>query len=152
MTAPTADVDRVRSLAHRAEIVDVAVRYATALDRRDWSLLRTCFTADATVDYEGMAPVVGRDAVVEVCRGALEELDASQHLLGNHSVELTGDTARAECYLQAQHVRRGLVDGETYIVAGTYSDRLTRGEDGWRIEHRRLTVSWTDGNAAVLAP
>ena len=66
--------------------------------------------------------------------------------------EVTGDTARAACALQAQHVRRGPVAAEPYIVAGTYSDRLTRGDAGWRIEHRRLTVSWTDGNAAVLAP
>jgi hypothetical protein len=45
----------------------------------------------------------GREAIVERCQLALGGLDSSQHLLGNHWVEVDGDTARAGCYLHAQH-------------------------------------------------
>ena len=62
----------------------------------------------------------------------------------------TATPARSECYLQAQHVRLGTPGGDTTIVAGTYADRLQRQPDGWKITHRRLTVTWTDGNSAVL--
>jgi len=147
--SPEASAAVVDALVDRAEIAALSVRYATALDRREWSLLRSCFATDAIVEYEGMPPIHGLDAVIDVCKSALDRLDASQHLIGNQVVELDGDLARPECYLQAQHVRRDL-DG-TYIVAGTYSDLLRREPAGWRIVHRRLAVTWTDGNRAVLA-
>ena len=85
------------------------------------------------------------------CRAALEPLDASQHLLGNHVVTVDGDEARSQCYLQAQHVRSGTPGGDNYIIAGTYTDELRRGTDGWKIARRRLTVTWTSGNPTVLA-
>ncbi len=35
----------LKHLVDRAEISDVVHRYATAIDRRDWALLESCFTA-----------------------------------------------------------------------------------------------------------
>ena len=82
---PSTDVDVVR-LADTAAVVDVCVRNARALDGRDWELLATCFADDVVVEFEGVEPLHGPAAVVDVCRAALEPLDASQHLLGNHHV------------------------------------------------------------------
>jgi hypothetical protein len=39
------------SIEDRTAIVDVVYRYATAIDERDWSLLRTCWADDAVTDY-----------------------------------------------------------------------------------------------------
>lgn len=136
--------------ADAAAVVDVCVRYARALDRRDWELLATCFDDDAVVEYSGMEPITGVATVVAVCRQALEPLDVSQHLLGNHHVEIDGDRARSECYLHAQHVRTALAPADKFVVAGTYVDTLHRRDDGWRIGRRRLEIAWTDGNPAVL--
>jgi 3-phenylpropionate/cinnamic acid dioxygenase small subunit len=141
----------VQALVDKAEIIDLCMRYATALDGRQWDLLASCFESDATVDYEGLEPIAGVDALVAVCRGVLEPLDATQHLLGNYVVAIDGDHATSQCYLQAQHVRSGTPGGDNYIIAGTYSDTLRRGPDGWKIASRRLTVTWTSGNPAVLA-
>lgn len=140
----------VQGLADRAEIIDLCVRYARALDSRDWALLSTCFDPHVSVQYGGLGPIEGFEAVEKVCRDALEPLAASQHLLGNFSVEVDGDDASCECYLQAQHVRPGLPGGDKYIVAGRYTDRLQRRPTGWRITQRKLDVVWTDGNSAVL--
>ncbi len=35
----------------RQDIAEVLVRYATGIDRRDWALLRSCFTDDCEADY-----------------------------------------------------------------------------------------------------
>ncbi len=148
-TLPRAD--ELTTLLDRQAVVDVCVRYATALDRRDWDLLRTCFTPDAEGDYAGIGALHGYQELEDVCRRALEPLAASQHLLGNFAVDVVGDEATAASYFQAQHVKPGTPGGDNYIVAGTYDDRHVRIEHGWRIAHRRLTVTWTDGNADVLA-
>jgi 3-phenylpropionate/cinnamic acid dioxygenase small subunit len=142
--------DGVASLIDRQAVIDVCVRYATALDRRDWALLRTCFTSEAEGDYGNGRLVRGYDAIEQLCRAALEPLVVTQHLLGNFTVEVIGDEASSSCYLQAQHVRPGTPGGDNYVVAGTYIDRLVRTPDGWQIARRRLEVTWTAGNPAVL--
>ena len=81
----------------------------------------------------------------------IDPLDASQHLITNHEIAVAGDTAECRCYFQAQHVRHAMEDGPHFIVAGTYVDRLSRGPEGWRIDHRTLSVLWAEGNPAVLA-
>ena len=123
----------VDALADRLAIVDLLHRYATGLDTKDWDLLASGFTADGVADY-----------------GALGGLDASQHIITNEVIELDGDRATARCYFQAQHVFTGAEGGDNFLVGGTYDDEIVRTVDGWRIRHRTLTATWTDGNPAVF--
>jgi hypothetical protein len=134
---------RVEDLLDTRDVVATQVRYATALDTRDWALLRTCFTADAVAEYDGKPPCQGYPAIEDLCRRALAPLSRTQHLLGNHAVALAGDEASAQCYLQAQHVRP---DGSTFVIAGCYRDRLRRTPEGWRLSRRRLETWWTGGS------
>ena len=114
--------------------------------------MRACFTDAAMFTHPG-GRVNGADGIVERARGALEQLDASQHLLGNVLVDLDDEDENAAtsiCYFQAQHVRAGAPGGDTYIIAGSYADRLVRTADGWRIAHRDQVDLWRDGNRAVV--
>lgn len=139
-------------LLDEREIVRVALRYCRALDTKDWALLDEVFVPDAT-GVLGLPHVIeGREAIRRRVEGALAHLDDSQHLVGNHEVEVHGDTATHRCYLQAQHIRHAAAGGPHYIVAGRYEDRFVRTPDGWRIAHRSLVVMWTEGNVAVAHP
>jgi hypothetical protein len=140
----------LEDLLDERDVVATQVRYATALDARDWALLRTCFTPDAVAEYEGKAPCQGYEAIEAVCRRALTPLSRSQHLVGNHVVVLDADEATAQCYLQAQHVRPDAVGGANFIIAGCYRDHLRRTPEGWRLSRRRLETWWTEGNPAVV--
>lgn len=142
--------DTLQSLLDERDITRLCYRYGTALDTKDWPLLRTCFTEDAVTVYEGLGQFEGPAAIEDVCRGALGALDRSHHLIGNVTVDVDGDTATAQCYLHAQHVKAGTEGGELYVVAGRYTDRLVRGPEGWRFAHRHLETWWTDGNPAVV--
>ena len=143
--------DPVQALLDERDVVAVLHRYAFALDQRDWDRLRSCFLDDAVVDYDGLARCEGYEQVEQICRTALGPLTRSQHLISNAQVVVAGDTATAECYLQAQHVREGADGGDLYVVAGRYVDELSRTADGWRISARRLETWWTDGNPGVVA-
>ena len=134
---------------HQA-IVDLTIAYAWALDMREFELLRNIFLPEATallVDER-----TGVDSIIERVRSALEPLDASHHLIGNHQVTVDGDRATCRCYLQAQHVREGTQGGSNYIFAGRYEDDLVRTAAGWRIARRTLVRVWSDGNPAVVRP
>ena len=140
-----------QELADRAEIHDVIVRYGWAIDTKDWALLKNCFTGAPAFVHPG-GRLEGIEAILARTRGALEPLDASQHLLGNVVAEVDGDTARATCYFQAQHVRAGTPGGDTYVIAGSYTDTLARTPDGWKIAERVQVYLWRDGNRAVVRP
>ncbi len=140
----------LHSLIDERNIVAVATAYTWALDQHRWEDLRNVFAADATATLGSPTPVVGVDAIIDRIRAALEPLDDSQHLVGNHQVVLTGATATHRCYLHAQHIRQTATGGPHYIVAGRYEDDLALTADGWRITHRNLHVMWTEGNTAVV--
>jgi hypothetical protein len=137
-------------LIDERDIVAVTHRYCRALDTKDWDALRNVFTLDARGDLGTPATLLGVDAIIGRISGALERLDDSQHLVGNHEVFVDGDTATHRCYLQAQHVRHGVDGGPNFIVAGRYEDGFVRTDVGWRIAHRRLVTMWTEGNVAVV--
>jgi hypothetical protein len=130
-------------------IIDIAVAYTWALDTKQLAELRSVFTADATADLNGVA-CAGVDAIIARIERPLSRLDATQHLVGNHQVQIDGDTATHRCHLQSQHVKRGTAGGDNFLIGGVYEDRLARTPDGWRITHRTLTPVWTDGNPAVV--
>jgi ketosteroid isomerase-like protein len=140
-----------QALLDERDIVAVCVRYATALDTKDWALLRTCFTPDAVTDYGEHGGCNGYEEIETLVRAAIGRMARTQHLLGNFAVTVDGDEARAECYLQAQHVRPEVEGGPNFIIAGRYLDKLVRTTEGWRIAHRTLETWWTEGNAAVVA-
>ena len=140
----------VAELLDKNQIADLCAGYAYALDQRDWAALRKCFT-EAPVFVHPGGHIEGVDGIVERARGALEPLDSSQHLLGNVVVEVDGDDASSICYFQAQHVRAGTPGGDTYLIAGSYTDRLVRTPQGWRIAERVQVYLWRDGNRAVVA-
>jgi hypothetical protein len=141
--------EAVQALLDERDIVQIALRYCQALDTKDWGRLDDVFVADATADLGSPEQLVGIEAIRGRIRTALERLDDSQHLVGNHEVSVEGDTASHRCYLQAQHIRTAAIGGPNYLVAGRYEDRLARTAAGWRITHRTLVVMWTEGNLAV---
>lgn len=141
----------MRLLVDEREIVALAVTYCRVLDDREFERLTEVFTPDATAELGDSGLLAGRDQITATCRAALSPLDVSHHLVGNHEVTVAGDMATHRCYVHAQHVRRGLEGGRNFVIAGRYDDRLARTPDGWRIVHRDLTVTWTDGNREVVA-
>ncbi|WP_448624270.1 nuclear transport factor 2 family protein [Geodermatophilus sp. URMC 64] len=144
------DPDEVRALADQQAIADQCVRYTLALDTRDWALLESCFT-DSPVFVHPGGRLEGFPAILARTTAALTPLDATQHLLGSVLVEVDGDTARSISYFQAQHVRAGTPGGDTYLIAGSYTDRWLRTPAGWRIAERVQAYMWRDGNRAVVA-
>ncbi|XVQ07568.1 nuclear transport factor 2 family protein [Spirillospora sp. CA-255316] len=140
---------KLEEIADRLEIQELMYRYGLAVDRRDWTLYRSVFTADAMIDYR---EVGGALADLETTVGFLSEVIGTfvglQHNMTNHMVELAGDTARACTYFTAYHsmLERG---GESLIASGGfYDDELRRTPDGWRISRRREQGLWIDDACA----
>jgi hypothetical protein len=124
------------------------VRYTWALDTKHIDALDDVFRPDATALLRGVE-CVGRDQIKSRIGGAILRLDRTQHLVGNHQVTVDGDVGTHRCHLQSQHVLEGTDGGDNYIVGGYYEDRVVRTPDGWRIAHRVMQQTWSEGNPAV---
>jgi ketosteroid isomerase-like protein len=128
--------------------------YARALDRRDWALLASVFTPDAVVDYslEGGPVCRGPAEVAADCRADFAGLNATQHMIGNITIAVTGDHARASSLVHAWHFRTAAEGEPTLLLVGGYEDHLIHGPNGWLISARQLTVAFQTGNVAVKVP
>jgi hypothetical protein len=136
------------AMSDQQDIIDLAIAYTWALDTRNVEELRDIFTPDATATLRGIE-CEGVDAIINRISGAVLRLDHTQHFVANHQVVVDGDIATHRCQLQGQHVLAGTSGGDNFIVAGYYEDRLVRTAEGWRITHRTMRQTWTDGNPAV---
>jgi 3-phenylpropionate/cinnamic acid dioxygenase small subunit len=128
-------------------IHDLLLRYARALDSRDWSLLRTCFWPDALARY-GDSEVIGPQAIVDFCERALARYRITQHLLAAPYIVVDGDGATARTSLQATHVEPRPEGESLFVVAGTYHDKIVRERGEWRLAERWLETVWTDRRQA----
>ncbi|OBH87355.1 nuclear transport factor 2 family protein [Mycobacterium scrofulaceum] len=121
----------------RQDICELLVRYATGIDRRDWPLFRTVFTADCELDYGEIGSWTGVDAVA----GFMEQVHAlaghTLHRLTNHAITVDGDKATARTYIDGLIMAADNNSGVNAI--GFYDDEIVRTADGWRIARRRYT-------------
>jgi hypothetical protein len=142
----------VQALLDHHEIVEVLTRYAVALDANDWKALEDVFVPHAVADYGDPDAVNdGLDAIIRACHNALGGLDSSQHIVTNFAIRVLDGEATSECYLRAQHYLVSASGGNTFEVGGTYRDQLVHTSQGWRIVHRVLEQTWTEGNANIFA-
>ena len=143
-----------QDLADRIEIDDLLTRYATGVDRKEWDLWESCFTADAKIDYTAFGGIAG--GVKEV-RAWLEKTMAgfpmSQHLVVNREVAIDGDTATARSgFYNPMAVPNGEAPAKLFFCGGWYHDKMVRTSDGWRIRERVEEFGYNTMTQTVLQP
>ncbi|MEV0366822.1 nuclear transport factor 2 family protein [Nocardia fusca] len=136
----------------REAIADTVNRYTYALDDRDWDLLDEVFAPDSVARYGAAeAPTVrGRAEIVAMIRSFLDRCGPSQHLLGNHVIDVDGDTATSTCKARVLHIGAGERATITYECMGVYRDRLSRSAQGWRIVERTFVIDIELGDCGAV--
>ena len=145
----------LQEISDRLEIDELLTRYATGLDRKDWDLWETCFTADASIDYSAFG---GTSGGVKQVRAWLEKTMAmfsmSQHMVINREVSIDGDAATCRSGFYNPMI---LAPGEStgpllWFDGGYYCDELIRTEEGWRIKRRVEEFSYSTRSMRLLRP
>ena len=130
--------ERLARLLDKEDIREVLLHYTRGIDRHDVAIMARAYHADATDDHgEYQGPASG--FIDYANRTHAEGFFAHQHYIGNHTIDLDGDKARAETYFLAS-LRRN--DGATMLCGGRYIDRLERRDGTWAIAHRTSMIEW----------
>jgi len=129
---PTVDTSTL--LAER-DVARQLVRFARAMDERDWATLREILFDDATADL-GTGTLSGSDALIALIRRYLDACGPTQHLLGSILVDVDGDEATSRAYVRDVHLGVGDRAHLTFSTLSDYHDRWERDGDRWRLRHR----------------
>ncbi len=135
----------LQTLSDRAEITDLLTNYARAIDRRDWDLFRSLFTADARIDYTRVDGIAGNvEETADFVAQAMTVFEATQHQISNIDIEIDGDEAQATAML---HNPLKLPGHPVWVAGGWYHHKLVRTPQGWR--SRSADLHWAGDIAAA---
>jgi ketosteroid isomerase-like protein len=120
----------------------VKYRYLRAVDTRDWDLLATTLTEDATSAYSsGRLSYFGRAAIIDFLSSSMPVEDMlTSHRVHHPEIVLTGPTS-AEARWALNDVVILQSAGITIRGAAFYEDRMRKVDGEWKIAHtgyRRL--------------
>lgn len=135
-------------LAER-EIYRNLVRFAQAMDNRDWLNFKA-LTIDSVAADLGLGLKTGRDEMVATIRRYLDGCGVTQHMLGNVLIDVTGNTASSQAYVCDMHLGKGDKQQLSFHTLGLYKDQWQKIDGQWlmtqRIKDNRATV----GSMAVF--
>lgn len=107
-----------------------SARPAWHADQREWDRLKTIFADEVLLDHtslNGGEPVtLTPDEIVAGWSRGLGGYDATQHLIANQLVTVTGDTAVCTASFQATHRPANPFGSPLWTLGGTYRFDLVR--------------------------
>ena len=142
----------LQDLLDRENIREViGIRYARGLDWYDLDMLKSCFHADAELDYgyfKGNAHAWCEKRVVE---GNPAELHRFHYCFPAH-IEIKGNVAHAESNSYAGYRTRDDAGEKTLYFGTRYIDTIERRDGVWRISLRAVQVDFTQTLASPGEP
>ena len=135
-------------------ISDLLVRFASALDTRDFAGYAALYTHDGILELPDPKAschfTLRQPELAEAVPKSLGRYSATHHLSCNHQIDIDGDRAKSRSYLQAVHV--GIGPRDHWSAGGWYDCEYRREPDGWRFTRVRLTAVWLDGEPGEIRP
>jgi hypothetical protein len=139
-------------MADREDIIDTINLYGLAMDTQRWDLFDRIFTDDVDADYGATSHWTAREPFKRDFGGFHALFDATQHVMTNHLVQVTGDTAASHTYGAWRLIRHAAGDPPVWDGTGYYDDQWVRRGEGWRIVKRVCRVVYWTGNPRVQSP
>ncbi|WAH97752.1 nuclear transport factor 2 family protein [Arthrobacter sp. MMS18-M83] len=118
------------------EIQNVLLRYFRAMDRVGNEIGYSIFHDDGVGDYgPGIFSGPGRE-LIEWLNVYNRTLITSHHQMSNSTIEVNGDLAASETYVNATLIRQEGGDYMVRSVYGRYIDKLSKRDGRWAIDSR----------------
>lgn len=135
------DLATVRELKARADIQQTLARLARALDRCDSELARSAYHEDGW-DAHGSFNGPAAEFVDWAMSTQRDHFLWTSHYLTNVYIELDGDKAAVETYVQV--IMRFEREGHLFdlVGCGRYLDRFECRAGAWKIAHRQVIGDW----------
>jgi len=128
----------------KRELDQLFAQYGWPMDSREWPVLETVFTADATFTIaitggDTIGPIEGRDAIVDFCSTTVNaQTDQRRHVITNVRVEREeGGVAVATAILTLVVVENGRLEVKS---SGLYRTEVVEDAGALRFRSMHLTL------------
>ena len=130
----------IEEVIARDSLRRLVTAYSRAVDRRDFSLLRSLYHDDA-FEQHGEMFAGGADGYIEFVRNALSAYETTDHYVVNMSFAIAGDEAEGEVYKINYHRTHG-PDAHEIVTGSRSLDRYLRRDGEWRFLSRSIALDW----------
>lgn len=124
------------------QISTALTAYCRGVDRLDAGSLRSAFHEDAALEGYGPRDRTVDEFVEMAMTGLARAYTATQHRISNITIEVSGDKARVESYVMADHFSTEPRRVDTFN--GRYIDDFACRDGQWGITRRRLLRDWSE--------
>lgn len=128
----------IGDIAARDALMRLVLTYSRAIDRRDFTQLRSLY-ADTAEDHHGHAFQGGPDAYVDFVRTALSAYVLTAHYVTQALFEIEGARAQGEVYKINYHRKH---DGSEIVTGSRSHDHYLRKNGRWLFASRSVTLDW----------
>lgn len=138
----------------REEIIETVNKLFVYTDDQEWDKLQEeVFTKEVFLDMSSLGLEAANTTSKEICNNwkqGFSELDAVNHLAGNHLVNiLSDDTAEVFAYATATHYKASAKNGKTREFVGSYNFNVVKTNNGWRISKFKYNLKYINGNTEL---
>ena len=123
----------------RIEIHELAARYGTSIDDRDWDGLEQVFCRDAVYELHGFGSIDRRVVGSAEIRRMMEE--SGDHPVAHHVTNVIVTVAGGEVRMRSKVIGSG-AGGR--VGSADYDDVLRQEDNAWRIARRVVTLRRPD--------
>ncbi|NIJ54557.1 nuclear transport factor 2 family protein [Dyadobacter arcticus] len=145
------DFTEVRDKQQLTELVNRLFMYT---DSRNWTgIANEVFTPNVYLDMQsnggGPPATMTAKAVTDGWEQGFQGVDAIHHQGGHYLITVKGDQADIFGYAVATHYRAAATKGKTRTFVGDYDIKAERTSSGWRLNHLKYNLKYTEGNTAL---
>jgi len=151
----TAQSNPAQEAMDREEIIETINAIGLYADFNQWDRVAAQFADEVVIDYTSYTLAsVGADEpeaispqeVITAWQTVLPGYAYTQHLVGNHQVDISGDEATAVSTVHATHILENAEGDDFWIFLGDYEHHLVRTRDGWRVTRMTANLRSELGN------
>jgi hypothetical protein len=138
-------VKTLQQISDRIEIEELFIKYAYAIDERNYDELDDVFLPDAVFDNTAVGgPRSDWPTMKKWLAIALANYAGCQHVTTSTRIDIKGDEAftKTACFNPMVVKDNGGIDQQVFFVGVWYLDHLVRTPQGWRIKERKEQRSW----------
>lgn len=136
----------------RHKIEETVIKIFRGADKRDWELVRACFSKNVLLDYTSMnggePAQMTADSIITAWKQLLPGFKATHHQLDNFIIDIQDDTASCLCYGTATHYLPNESNQNIWVVVGDYEFDLQK-KASWRVTKMKLNFKYMDGNTSL---
>ena len=141
------------SATEKINIIELLNRFGIAIDSRDWDTFSSLFAQEVEFDYSSIGDIAGVFPPAEITNNAQKNFGGfkvTQHVITNHQIKPSSDTAKCEAYVRAMHVLPNEEVEPMLEIGGCYLAELIQTDSDWKIKSWKFELFWSKGDFALF--